>query len=279
METKGNAEIRDHKDSNASPSQEKIPLAYFALAFILAVPFWLFGRGKLPLPINLPVGALVTFVPVAAAAVLSYQQSGKRGVQELLKKIFDFQKIRNTIWYLPALLLQPLIYFLSYLTMRLAGLPLPNPISIPLLLAPAFFLMFFIGDAGEELGWSGAAIDPLQNRWGAFKASLILGVVWAAWHVIPFIQTGNPPMWIVWKSLSVVAIRVLIVWVYNNTGRSVFAAILIHDMTNVSEFLFPNYGSHYDPFVGGLITWLAVAVIVFGWGRKTLAQYSLKYFF
>ncbi len=86
-------------------------------------------------------------------------------------------------------------------------------------------------------------------------------------------------MWIVWKSLSVVAIRVLIVWVYNNTGRSVFAAILIHDMTNVSEFLFPNYGSHYDPFVGGLITWLAVDVIVFGWGRKTLAQYSPKYFF
>ncbi len=258
--------------TSANALQEKLLLIYFVLVFVLAIPFWLFGGGKLPLPINLPVGALVTFVPATAAVILSYRQSGYTGVKELFKKAVDFKKVKNRIWYLPALLLQPLIYFLSYLTMRLAGLPLPDPISIPLLLAPIFFLMFFIGDAGEELGWSGVAIDPLQKRWGALKASLILGAVWAIWHAIPFVQTGNPPMWIVWKSLSVVAIRVLIVWVYNNTGRSVFAAILIHDMTNVSEFLFPNYGSHYDPFVGGLITWLAVIVVVFVWGGKTLAQ-------
>jgi membrane protease YdiL (CAAX protease family) len=127
------------------------------------------------------------------------------------------------------------------------------------------------------LGWSGYAIDPLQQRWGALKASLILGVVWALWHGIPFVQTGNPPNWIVWKSLSVVALRILIVWLYNNTGKSVFAAILFHDMINVSEFLFPNYGSHYDPFVTGLITWLTAGIFTFGWGAKTLAGNRYSY--
>ena len=254
-------------------SRGKLPLNYFVLVFVLAVPFWLFGGGKLPLPINLPVGALVTFVPVTAAAILSYRRSGFTGIKQLLKKAVDYQKIKNKIWYLPILILMPLIYVLSFIIMRLARLPLPDPIQIPLFIAPVFFLMFFIGAAGEELGWSGYAIDPMQNRWGALKASLILGVLWAIWHAIPFVQTENPPMWILWKSLSTIALRILIVWIYNNTGKSVFAAILFHDMVNVSEFLFPNYGSHLDPFVSGLIIWLTVAIVIFAWEPSTLARY------
>jgi membrane protease YdiL (CAAX protease family) len=62
--------------------------------------------------------------------------------------------------------------------MRLMELPLPDP-QIPLLIAPVFFFMFFMGAIGEELGWMGYAIEPLQNRWGALKASIILGFIWA----------------------------------------------------------------------------------------------------
>lgn len=258
---------------HTNASQEKLPLNYFLLVFVLAVPFWLFGGGKLPLPIDLPVSALGTFVPVTAASILSYRQDGFNGIKQLLKKALDYKKIKNKSWYLPALFLMPLIYFLSYVVMRLAGLPLPDPINIPLLMAPVLFLMFFIGDAGEELGWTGYAIDPMQNRWGAFKASLILGVVWAIWHAIPFVQTGNPVNWVVWQSLFTVAARIVIVWIYNNTGKSVLAAILVHVMSNVSWSLFPNYGSHYDPFVTGLIIWLIAAIVIFAWGPKTLARY------
>jgi membrane protease YdiL (CAAX protease family) len=274
MPTQINSKLeRCHENMPSCASKAKLPLNYFLLVFVLAVPFWLFGGGKLPLPINLPVGALVTFVPVIAASILSYQRDGFRGVKELLKKTLDYRNIRNKIWYLPALLLMPLIYFLSYVILQLAGLPLPDPINIPFLLVPVFFIMFFIGDAGEELGWTGYAIDPMQNRWGALKAGLILGVVWAAWHLIPFVQTGNSPSWIAWQSLSVIALRILIVWIYNNTGKSVFAAILVHDMVNVSWSLFPNYGSHYDPFVTGMITWLTVVIVIIVWGTKSLAGY------
>src|SRR4029450_7876985 len=113
----------------------------------------------------------------------------------------------------------------------------------------------------------------MQQRWGALKASLVLGVVWAIWHGIPFVQTGNPPNWIVWQSLKTVAMRIVIVWIYNKTGKSVFAAILYHTSDNVSWSLFPNYGSHYDPLVTGLLTCLAAVIVTFGWGAKTLARY------
>ncbi len=269
---------RRHKNmnttnTNTNASQGNLPLDYFVFVFMLAVPFWLFGGGKLPLPINLPLGALVTFVPMTAAAILSYRQNGLTGLKGLFKKAWDYRNTRNRIWYLPALLLAPLIYVSSYAVMRLTGLPLPDPINIPLLMVPVLFVMFFITDTGEELGWSGYAIDPMQNRWGAVKASLVLGVVWAIWHTIPFVQTGNSATWVAWQGLKTVAMRMVIVWIYNKTGKSVFATTLFHTADNVSWSLFPNYASHYDPFVTGLTTWVAAGIVIIGWGSKTLARY------
>jgi membrane protease YdiL (CAAX protease family) len=255
-------------------SKKQLPMDYFVLVFLLAVPFWLLGGTRLPLPIRLPASALGTFVPALAAFMSSYRQSGRNGVKQLLSKAVDYRKIRNKIWYLPALFLAPLLYFLSFVVMRLARLPLPDPINIPLLMAPAFFVMFLIGDTGEELGWSGYATDPLQERWGAPKAGLILGVIWAIWHAIPFVQTGDSPSWVLWQCLKTVATRMVIVWVYNNSGKSVFAATLYHATDNVSWSLFPNYGSHYDSTVTGLLTSLAAVIVIFGWGGKTSARYT-----
>jgi membrane protease YdiL (CAAX protease family) len=156
--------------------------------------------------------------------------------------------------------------------MRLTGLALPDPINIPLLVAPAFFVMFLISDTGEELGWSGYAIDPMQKRWGAVKASLILGAMWAIYHGVTFVQTGHSASWIVWQSIKTVAMRVVIVWIYNKTGKSVLAANLYHVTDNLSWALFPNFGSHYNPLVTGVLTGVVAGIVIFGWGTKTFKK-------
>ncbi len=79
--------------------------------------------------------------------------------------------------------------------------------------------------------------------------------------------------WIAWKCLETLAARVLIVWLYNNTGRSLYAAVLFHAVSNVSVSLFPNDGSHYDPAVVGVLTAVAAGIATFLWGAKTLARY------
>ncbi len=261
---------------HTNTSQENLPLNYFLLVFVLSVPIWLIGGNKLPLPINLPVSAVTTFIPAIAASILCYRRAGYTGVKELIQKAWDFKKIKNKIWYLPSLLLAPLIYVCSYAFIRLTGLPLPDSINIPLRMVPAFFVMFFIGDAGEELGWSGYAIDPMQNRWGAVEASFILGVVWAIYHSVTFVQTRHTASWIVWQSIKTVAMRMVLVWIYNKSGKSVLATNLYHTTDNVSAFLFPNFGSHYNPFVTGMLTWLVAFIVTFGWGAKTLLKKSLK---
>ncbi len=82
---------------NSNALQEKLPVDYFLLVFILAIPFWLIGGNKLPLPFNLPASALATLVPMTAASILSYRREGVNGIKELLKKALDYQKIENKI--------------------------------------------------------------------------------------------------------------------------------------------------------------------------------------
>jgi membrane protease YdiL (CAAX protease family) len=248
-------------------------LRYFLLVFGLAIPFWVLGAltGIELLP-GLPIAALAAFCPALAAVILVYQANKTAGVTALLKRAFDVQRVREKIWYAPTLLLMPAVMILSFIVLRLTGVPVPVP-QITVVSALALFLFFFIGAQGEELGWSGYATDPLQERWGALAASLILGVVWAIFHLIGLDQAYRSVEWIGWWSLGTVATRIIIVWLYNNTRRSVFIAALFHTTTNVTWQLFPIQGSFYDPRVTGVITALVAVIIVAVWGPRTLARF------
>jgi uncharacterized protein len=264
----------DEDSSHTIASRSRSPLKFFVLVFALSLPFWVIGAvTRLQLFPGLPVSALMAVCPLIAASMLVYREHKIAGVTELLKRAFDYQRISAKIWYAPILLLMPGVMVLSYGLMRVTGLPLPTP-HFSILAALVLFLAFFIPAVGEELGWSGYVIDPMQERWNALQASVLLGLVWAAWHIVPLVQAHRSPAWIAGWCLSTVASRVLIVWLYNNTGKSVFAAVLYHAISNVSWFLFPNDGSHYDPRITGLITAFVAAIVTVVWGPRTLARYS-----
>jgi membrane protease YdiL (CAAX protease family) len=253
-------------------SRGRSPLNFFLLVFALSIPFWLAGaateRQLLP---GLPVAALMFVCPMTAALILVYGENKTAGVIALLKRSFDYKRIRSKIWYAPVLLLMPGVMVLSYGLMRLTGQPVPTP-QFPVLATIAMFLVFFIAALGEELGWSGYSIDPMQDRLGALPAGVMLGVVWAAWHIVPLVQAHRSPAWITWWCVGTVAIRVVMVWLYNNTGKSVFGAALFHDMINVTWQLFPLHGSYYDPRVTGLIMTLVAVIVTVVWRPRTLAR-------
>lgn len=249
----------------------KFPWLYFGLVFLLAVPFWVFGERKLPLAVNLPVSAIGFVVPALAAVIYAYRQSGQGGVDALLRRAIDLKQIKNKVWLVVALGLMPVIFLLAYALMRLLNRPLPG-VEITWVLAPVYLVMYWIGAAGEELGWSATATDPLQERFGTFKGGLLLGLIWAVWHLPPFFHTDNSFEWIFWQSVYTVLSRVVMVWLYNKSGRSVLAVILLHTVYNTCWSLFPNNGSHYDPFVMSLVTGLVLAVILILWDARTFSR-------
>lgn len=262
---------------NADVQTSRSPLLFFVLVIAFSIPFWIIGavvEQYLPKdrPINLPLSSLMTFNPMIAALILIYRESGTQGVKALLKRVFDYKRIKNRVWYLPIFLLMPLIMVMEYIVMILTGNPIPDP-QVSIMIAPVLFIAFFIAAVGEELGWQGYAFEPLQTRWNALGAALILGVVWALIHVVPDLQAHHTLTWIVGQRLGTIALRVLIVWIYNNTGQSLFAAITFHTMNNVSTFLFPNNGSYFDPVIAFFIMGFIAVGVVIAWGPKTLARY------
>jgi hypothetical protein len=255
-------------------AKERSPLRFILLVFAFSIPFWYIGASGAKLtkaiPINLPISALGFVCTFSAALILTYQESKSRGVVNLLKTVFDYERTSRKGWFVPAILLMPAIMILSYVVMDLIGPPLPAlQVSVQIILvAMVLVLAFFVAALCEEIGWSGYAIDPMQNRWGAFQASVILGCVWALWHVIPYLEANNSIPWVEWQCVFTVGARVIIVWLYNNAGKSLLAATLFHTTINVSTFLFPIYGSYYDPEITAIITLIFAMFVAVLWIQK-----------
>lgn len=249
---------------------------FFLLVLLLSVPFWVLGAivGEIPkevLPIDLPIAALMTFTPMMAAVVLIYRRDGGAAARRFLARAVDVRRVIGIGWFVAAAALMPAALALEYLVLRAFGVALPEP-EISLAAIPLFFLMFLVGAVGEELGWQGYVFPILRERWSALTASLILGTIWSVWHIVPFVQAGRDSEWIFWQCLTMLPLRVITVWLFVNAGHSVFIAVLFHAMGNVAQFLFPVYGSNYDPFATFVILTIAAIAIVALWGATTLSR-------
>jgi membrane protease YdiL (CAAX protease family) len=236
---------------------------FYALLFTLSVPFWLLGFvvGRLPIPINLPIAALMAALPAAIALWLSWKAGGRARVAGLLWRITDFARVRNSVWIVVAALLMPAALVAAYWLQALAGEALPAFDVSPSTLG-AFLLLFVAGGIGEELGWQGFVYPLMRGRWSSLTSSLMLGSLWAMWHLVPFLQAGRDGEWIVWQSLTMLPLRIITVWLFVNAGESVAVVILFHAMCNVAQFSFPVYGSHYEPLVAFMVlTAIAIGIV------------------
>ncbi|MEJ7822653.1 MAG: hypothetical protein WKF85_10055, partial [Chitinophagaceae bacterium] len=162
-------------------SKKYIVIKYFILVILLSIPFFVLGAFvDLPkyIPIQLPISALAFLCPMLAAIILTGKYGKKGDLKLLLNGIFDFNKIKNKRWLLVGILLIPTLMLLSYLVMISfhSGIPM---LQIKLFDTILFAVLFFIGAIGEEVGWTGFVTDPLQQRFGALIAALLIGTVWA----------------------------------------------------------------------------------------------------
>ena len=245
---------------------------YFTVVMACSAPLWLVAfitdRELLP---GLPASSLMVFVPGLVALVLVALSDGRTQARIWLRRAFKLPRPFPLGWFGLALALPAVIMFAAYLSMRLLGYELPA-FEISATSAVTLLALFLIPAVFEELGWSCFALVALIRRMSALSASLIIGIVWATWHVIPLIQAERAFDWIVWWCLTTVALRVLLTWIFNNTSRTVIAVALFHAAENVAWQSFPVSGSHYDPAIHSLCLWLVCAAVIARFGWRTLTR-------
>lgn len=268
------------------------PLAsYFVVAFafswLIEVPVALSAQGivaSLPAPV-VAIGIIVaTFGPVVGAFVVTALIEGRSGVVGLWRRFVQWRV--GVRWYAFVLLGIPLVVLVGAVLVP-GAVAWFDPAAFGALAAyPLAFVLTLLlgGPLGEEPGWRGFALPRLQQRHGPLWGSLILGAVWAAWH-LPLFWSGvwTPPTVanIVMFGAMIIALTVIMTWVFKHVAGSLLIMILMHASFNtfanrVAAPLFPapildEYGL-LPVLIGFGLTAVVLAVVTRGrLGRGTVS--------
>jgi membrane protease YdiL (CAAX protease family) len=253
-------------------------VCYFVLAYALSgIGLLVIGLPRLGHPTGQPVSALAVF-PVMVVGVgllgvgLTAATAGKPGVGELWSRV---RRPVHQRWYLvllvpPAAILVALGLLRAFISSRFT---------------PQVFLFGIAAGllAGfcEEFGWTGFAYPRMSSRLGALRAALLLGLLWGLWHfpVADSLGVASPhgsyfPEFFAAFVAMLVALRVLIAWVYANTGSLRMAQLLHASSTGFLVILGPaavSAGQEALWYLGyALVLWLvATAVVVLRGGTLT----------
>ncbi|MFC7009399.1 CPBP family intramembrane glutamic endopeptidase [Halalkalicoccus salilacus] len=239
-------------------------MTFFTLTLVLSWTIWTPGAlglvdfGSLTLLVVVVGG----FGPLVAAALVTWLVGGslRAWVGQVLR-----WRVRPR-WYLAALGI-PLV---AYAATSIVYLALGNAIepsdilqqvsvyALPLIFVLNMVFVFLLGGGQEELGWRGFALPRLLERFNAVTASLVIGVVWAVWHLPLFMmegtsQYGGP---FVPYATTVLALSILFTWLYRGTGHSILVAMILHASYNSATVLIP-----FQPVQTGVVDWLLAAVV------------------
>lgn len=241
------------------------------LMFFLTWPVMLASSGVLPFQLPFIAALFAGWGVSIAAVTMTALTIGTEGVIALLKRFLIWRM--SWKWYGVALFLYPVILSAAvWIDSALAGRSadfstvLAYGIFGPAAYLPAFILPFFLTDAisnGEELGWRGYVLPRLQARYTALASSLIIGAIWALWHVPLFLAPDSTrPFPII--MVKVVADSVLYTWLYNNTRGSLLLVTLFHATGNTAGVFLPVASTVAGTNTSTLLIQVALEILVAG---------------
>jgi membrane protease YdiL (CAAX protease family) len=222
--------------------------SYFMFALGWSGVFWgavsVAGGGKHP-PSS-PLFLLGGAGPLIAAVTLTLLRETRSTQHDFWIRLVDVRRI-GWRWLCTALLVPAALLGLAVsIDLVLGGAPLlpaEHPKS-PAALVSLVFFVFWFGPLPEEIGWRGFALDRLQACMTALNSSLLLGMVWALWHLPLFFIPGTYQHGLglgtirFWCFISqFLPLSVLMTWIYNSTRRSTLSAVLVHFSLNLCGFL------------------------------------------
>jgi membrane protease YdiL (CAAX protease family) len=206
-----------------------------------------------------PLFILAVYSPGIVGVFLVWQKYGIRGLGSFFRRLTLWRA--STVWWLFLILGIPAIV---YLGAAVAGtITDPFPFSPWVQVFPALALALFLGTI-EEFGWRGVALPLLQRKLTPFWAGLILGCVWATWHIPAFLMSGTPQS--AWSFApyfaGVVAISIILTPLFNASRGSLLIAYLFH--FQLMNPIFPN-AQPWDNLL------FVIAAIVIVWlNRRTM---------
>lgn len=210
---------------------------------------------------------LGTFAPSLVALWLTRRTDGRSGMRALLRRMLEWRV--GARWY---------VFAVGYLAVIKLGVAVVHRVAVGTwppfgeeawLAIMAGTVITTMGQAGEEIGWRGYALPRMAAHLGLARASIVLGVLWACWHLPLFFmpgltQTGQSfPVYL----LMVIALSVAIAWLYGHTNGSLLLAMLMHAAINETAKFVPTADTALtNPLAlsESLVAWLTLVFLWIG---------------
>ena len=245
----------------------KKPLLVFCLGLVLsALVFILNTRMMVDLSWTTEIMIGVIFMGLIIAIPPAFVISSAFTVNPKVRKyLHSLIKPRGlSVYYLIALFVPPFLFWGGSLISDALGqtaISYPSPLigwNAVLIPSIAFIYHFFFANTlGEEVGWRGFALPRLQARYSPLVASLIIALIWFAWH-LP-LKWMSPPDTIpyLFYALTFIPQSIFLTWIYNRTHGSILAVGIAHISNNIGgEILFPITNSWL------IVTFVAAIVLI-----------------
>jgi membrane protease YdiL (CAAX protease family) len=210
---------------------------------------------------------LGTVAPSLVAIGVTARADGRSGLRAMLRRLLAWRV--GARWYLFAIGYMVAIKLAAALVQRAVTGAWPRLGEVAWYIVAANIVVTTAGQAGEEIGWRGYALPRLAARIGLAKASLLLGVIWACWHLPLFFipgltQTGQS---FAVYLLMVPALSVAIAWLYGHTNGSLLLAMPMHASINQTSKIVPMVDpAATNPLAlsQSLVAWLILALLWIG---------------
>lgn len=240
---------------------------FFLLTFAVTWSCWI-PIITVPVPDHSLARAVLLFVGIFAPSLVALSLTagidGEVGVRALLGRMFQWEV--GARWYLFAVGYTLSIKLFVTLLYRLATGAWPRFGTVPLYIIPFAILISTPVQSGEELGWRGYALSRMAPSLGLGWASIVLGIIWATWHLPLFFLPGTDTYhqsFIVYAT-QVTGISVAMAWLWEKTGGSLLLTMLMHAAVNNTQDIIPSAvpaGTKTFGFSASALSWHAAAVL------------------
>ena len=188
--------------------------------------------------------------PVTAAFLVTALADGRAGLRRWAARLWRW-RVRWT-WYAVALLGVPAAFVVAGSVFSGGHVVAPS-LTVLALYVPGLLLQLVTTGLAEEPGWRDFALPRLQERFGPLRASMVLGPLWALWHMPLFLTDWGGWPDVRWTEPIVftvfcVSFNVVVSWFFNRTGQSLPLTMLLHvGVNNFSSIVWTEIFPTLDP--------------------------------
>ena len=251
----------------------KFPVRFFLVTFMFSWVLWtplVLGSlniipvsEKLLSAVRVPVIMLGAFGPLAGALIDLRLREGKGSAKKYLKSFLDLKSGWKS-YVIPIIIFGGSTFIAWFFPELFGAKRLSMLLPSIWVFIPVLLFMIFLGGGQEEFGWRGYALPVLEKKFGIWYANIILGAIWAFWHIPTWFITGTTQSHMNFGGfiLLMTGYSFIFSWIRKISGNRPFSGLYAHGLANAFIPVMPTFNMQDGVMQPRFWIWVTLTFII-----------------